>query len=258
MSVKNLLDLNGKIALVTGASRGLGLQIAEGLGEMGARVAICARKLGELEGAAAALKAKGIEAVPFVLDLSKPDSVAACAKNVLAHFGRVDVLVNNAGATWGQPAEEYDFGGWQKVLATNLDGNFLLTQAIARDCMIPRRYGRIMFVASVAGVGGVDPRIMETIAYNTSKGGVVNMARSLAAEWGKHDVTVNCICPGFFRTKMADSTIEKAGHLILDRTPLGRFGGEEDLKGLAVLLASDASRHMTGQIIAVDGGMTAY
>ena len=257
MSVRNLLDLNGKIALVTGASRGLGLQIAEGLGEMGARVAICARKMGELEGAAATLKAKGIEAVPFVLDLSKPDSVAACAKNVLAHFGRVDILVNNAGATWGQPAEDYDFGGWQKVLATNLDGNFLLTQAIARDCMIPRRYGRIVFVASVAGMRAQDPRIMRTIAYNTSKGGVVSMTRSLASEWGEYDLTVNCICPGFFHSKMAKVIIEENGPLILDRTPLRRFGGDEDLKGLAVLLASDASRHMTGQIIAVDGGMTA-
>ena len=257
MSVKNLLDLNGKIALVTGASRGLGLQIATGLGEMGARLAICARKANELEGAAAHLKAAGFEAVPFVLDLSKPDSVAACAKNVLAHFGRVDVLVNNAGATWGQPAEQYDFGGWQKVLATNLDGNFLLTQAIARDCMIPRKSGRIINVASVAGLAGQHPGIMETIAYNTSKGGLVNFTRQLASEWGKYGISVNAICPGYFPTKMSNVTIEKNGQLILDRTPMQRFGGEDDLKGLAVLLASDAAAYVTGQAIAVDGGMTA-
>ena len=257
MSVRDMLDLKGKIALVTGASRGLGLQIAEGLGEMGARLAICSRKQGELEAAAASLKAAGIEALPVVCDLGNPESVANCAKTVLAHYGHVDILVNNAGATWGGPAETYEFAGWKKVLATNLDGNFLLTQAIARDCMIPRRYGRIVFVASVAGLRGQHIDIMRTIAYNTSKGGVVNMTRALAVEWGQHEITVNCICPGFFHSKMANTTIEQGHDLIIDRTPLRRIGGDQDLKGLAVLLSSDAGRHMSGQIIAVDGGMTA-
>ena len=195
MSIRDQLDLSGRVALVTGASRGLGLQIATGLGEMGARLAICARKANELEGAAAHLKAAGIEAVPVVCDLSNPESVLACAKSVLGHYGHIDILANNAGATWGGKAEEYSFDGWRKVISTNLDGTFLLTQAIARDSMIPRKYGRIFFVASVAGLRAQDPRIMRTVAYNASKGGIVNLTRALAAEWGVHGITVNCICP---------------------------------------------------------------
>jgi len=257
MTVKNLLDLTGKVALVTGASRGLGLQIATGLAEMGARLAICSRKAGDLETVAAQFKASGVEAFVAPCDLSNPQSVADCAKTVLAQYGRVDILVNNAGATWGQPAENYDYAGWRKVVSTNLDGTFLLTQAIARDSMIPRRYGRVISVASVAGLGGQHPGIMQTIAYNASKGGVVNMTRSLAAEWGRHNITVNCICPGFFPTKMANATIDAGSKLILERTPLERLGGAEDLKGVAVLLASDASAYITGQAIAVDGGMSA-
>jgi gluconate 5-dehydrogenase len=256
MTVKNLLDLGGKVALVTGASRGLGLQIATGLGEMGARLAICSRKAADLEAVATQFKASGIEAFVAPCDLANAQSIADCAKSVLAHYGQVDILVNNAGATWGQPAENYDYAGWKKVVSTNLDGTFLLTQAIARDCMIPRRYGRVISVASVAGLGGQHPGIMQTVAYNASKGGVVNLTRALAAEWGRYGITVNCICPGFFPTKMTNATLETNSQLILDRTPLNRLGGPEDLKGVAVLLASDASAYITGQAIAVDGGMS--
>ena len=257
MSVRTLLDLTGKVALVTGASRGLGLQIAAGLGEMGARLAICARKAADLDRAMAGLKAAGIEAIAVPCDLGNPESIAQCAKAVLAHYGKVDVLVNNAGATWGQPAEEHDYAGWKKVISTNLDGTFLLTQAIARDSMIPRKSGRIINVASVAGLAGQHPGIMQTIAYNTSKGGLVNFTRQLASEWGKYNISINAICPGYFPTKMSNHTIEHNGQLILERTPMQRFGGDEDLKGLAVLLASDAAGYITGQAIAVDGGMTA-
>jgi NAD(P)-dependent dehydrogenase (short-subunit alcohol dehydrogenase family) len=257
MNVRKLLDLSGKVALVTGASRGLGLQIATALGEMGARLAICSRKAADLESAMTGLKAAGIEVIAVPCDLGNPESIAQSAKAVLAQYGKVDVLVNNAGATWGQPAEQHDYAGWRKVIGTNLDGTFLLTQAIARDSMIPRKSGRIINVASVAGLAGQHPGIMQTLAYNTSKGGLVNFTRQLASEWGKYGIAINAICPGYFPTKMSNHTIEHNGQFILERTPMLRFGGEDDLKGIAVLLASDASAYLTGQAIAVDGGMMA-
>ena len=256
MSVRQLLELGGRVALVTGGSRGLGLQIAEALGEMGAKLAITARKKDELDEAVAYLKKKDITAVPFVCDLGKREQIPPLVDAVLARFGKVDILVNNAGATWGAPAEDHPLEASDKLVSLNLTGAFVLTQLVGRKSMIPAKWGRIINVASVAGLMGQDPRIVRTIAYNTTKGGLVNFTRALAGEWGQHGITVNAICPGFFPSKMTRATLGTTSELIRDWTPTKRLGGEEDLKGLAVLLASEASRHITGQAIAVDGGAT--
>jgi len=254
MSVKKLLDLSGKIALVTGGSRGLGLQIAEALGEMGAKLAISARKADELEQAREILARQRIEALPLVCDISRPEAIEPMVSKLLERHGKVDILVNNAGATWGAPAEDHPLDAWQKLVNLNLTGTFLVTQALGKRSMIPNRYGRIINVASIAGLRGNPVDMLETLAYNTTKGGLVNFTRALAAEWGEHGITVNAVAPGFFPSKMTQASLERLGERIVARTPLRRVGGAEDLKGLVVLLASDASRHITGQIIAVDGG----
>ena len=254
MSVKKLLDLSGKMALVTGGSRGLGLQIAEALGEMGARLAITARKKDELDSAVRHLNTQNIQASSFVCDIGKREAIAPVADEILGKLGRVDILVNNAGATWGAPAETHPLDAWDKLVNVNLSGLFALTQIVARKSMIPAKWGRIINVASVAGLLGQDPRFAATAAYTATKHGVIGLTRQLAAEWGVHGITVNAICPGFFPSKMTRATLETTGKLIQEWTPTRRLGGEEDLKGLAVLLASEASRHITGQAIAVDGG----
>ena len=256
MSVKTLLDLSTRVALVTGGSRGLGLQIAEGLGEMGAKVAITARKKDELDEARSHLKKLGVDAEAFVCDIGKREAIAPVAEEILKTFGTVDILVNNAGATWGAPAEKHPLEAWDKLVNVNLSGLFALTQIIGAKSMIPAKWGRIINVASVAGLLGQDPRFAPTAAYTATKHGVVGLTRQLAAEWGIHGITVNAICPGFFPSKMTRATLETAGKVIQEWTPTRRLGGEEDLKGLAVLLASEASRHITGQAIAVDGGAT--
>jgi gluconate 5-dehydrogenase len=257
MSVRQLFDLTGRVALITGGSRGLGLQIAEALGEMGAKLAISARKQDELDVAAAHLRGLGVEVLTVAGDLQHADVAEPLVRRVLEQYGRLDVLVNNAGATWGAAAEVHPLDAWNKVISLNLTAVFVLTQAAGRLAMIPARNGRIINIASVAGLQGTDPRFMATLGYNTSKAGVINFTRQIAAEWGQYGITCNAIAPGVFPTKMARGMIDHAGEFILDRTPLKRFGTDQDLKGVAALLASDASSYITGQTIAVDGGMTA-
>ena len=256
MGVKQLFDLAGRVAVVTGGSRGLGLQMAEALGEMGARIAITARKKDELEEAVAHLKGLGIAATPYPNDLGKREQIEPMAGALLEKFGKVDILVNNAGATWGAPAEDHPMEAWDKLVNLNLSGMFLLSQIIAKRSMIPAKWGRIVNIASVNGLQATDMRLLKNAAYVATKHGVVGLTRQLATEWGAHGITVNAICPGFFPSKMTKSTLDTAGEFVRQATPTGRLGGEEDLKGLVVLLASDASRHITGQAIAVDGGAT--
>ncbi|HQR71949.1 MAG TPA: SDR family oxidoreductase [Burkholderiaceae bacterium] len=259
MALKRLLDLTGRTALVTGGSRGLGLQIATGYGEMGARVVISARKADELEAACMQLRAAGIDASWIAADGASEADVARLAQESIARLGHVDILVNNAGATWGAPAESHPIEAWDKVMNLNIRGVFLLTQAIGRASMIPRRYGRIVNVASIAGLFGNPPEVMSTIAYNTSKGALVNFTRALATEWGRHNITVNALAPGFFPSKMTQGVIAHYGEKALARyAPLQRIGDDEDLKGAALLFAADAGKHITGQILAVDGGASAY
>jgi NAD(P)-dependent dehydrogenase (short-subunit alcohol dehydrogenase family) len=254
--VRELLDLSGRVAVVTGGSRGLGLQIAQALGEAGARLALTARKKDELDAAVAQLRGHNIEAHSFVCDIGRREAIAPAVDAILEKLGKVDILVNNAGATWGAPAEEHPLEAWDKLVSVNLTGAFVISQLLGRKAMIPAKWGRILNIASIAGLMGQDTRIVRTIAYNATKGGLVNFTRALAAEWGQHGITVNAICPGFFPSRMTRATLDATGELIRDWTPTKRLGNDEDLKGLAVLLASEASRHITGQAIAVDGGAT--
>jgi gluconate 5-dehydrogenase len=256
MSVKKLFDLQGRTAIITGGSRGLGLQMAEALGEMGARVVLTARKQDELDQAVAHLAKQGIAAQAWACDIGKREAIAPVADAILKKFGKVEILVNNAGATWGAPAEDHPLDAWDKLVSVNLSGMFVLTQLIAKHSMIPAKYGRIINVASVNGVQANDPRLVRTAAYVATKHGVVGLTRQLAAEWGRYGITVNAICPGFFPSKMTKATLGKDLQMIIDSTPTGRVGNDEDLKGTALLLASDAGRHITGQAIVVDGGAT--
>ena len=255
-TVQQLFDLSGKTALVTGGSRGLGLQLAHALGEAGARVVISSRKATDLEEATADLQAAGIDARWIAADCAREADIARLADETLQRVGDVDILVNNAGATWGAPAEDHPLDAWDKVMNLNVRGYFLLSQTIAKKSMIARRSGRIINVASIAGLNG-NPPVLTTIAYNTSKGAVLNFTRALAAEWGKYNITVNAICPGFFPSKMTAGTLKAVGEKALaEGSPLKRLGDDEDLKGLCVLYASDAGKHITGQWLAVDGGVS--
>lgn len=255
---KNLFDLTGKTALITGGSRGLGLQMAEALGSQGATVLLSARKADELQQAQAHLQGLGIEAHFVAGDAAKDADIAALADAAIEKLGHVDILVNNAGASWGAPAEDYPVEAWDKVFNLNIRGLFLLTQRIGKHSMIPRNYGRILNIASIAGLRGNPPGAMQTIAYNSSKGALVNFTRALAGEWGKYGITVNALAPGFFPSKMSNVLIKTLGEeALIGNSPLQRLGDDEDLKGATLLFASDAGKHITGQVLAVDGGYSA-
>ncbi len=257
-TTQELFSLQGKTAIVTGGSRGLGLQMARALGEQGARLVISSRKQEELDLAVAELKEAGIDACAIAADLSLEDQAHAFVEQAIAHLGHVDILVNNAGATWGAPAEDYPVDAWDKVMDLNVRSIFLVSQAVGKLSMIPRRYGRIISISSIAGLAGNPPGTMQTIAYNTSKGAVVNFTRALASEWGRYGITVNSIAPGFFPSKMTKGVFAAFGAENLAKdAPLNRLGDDEDLKGAVVLFASDAGKHITGQTLAVDGGVSA-
>lgn len=252
MGVRESFELGGKVALVTGGSRGLGLQIAAGLGEMGARIAISARQSDELEAAGAQLARGGIDALTVVNDLAQPDQIPALVEAVVDRLGTIDILVNNAGTSWGAPAEEHPLEAWNKVMALNATSVFALSQAVANRCFIPQRSGNIIVVASVAALH--TSMHMKAAAYYASKAAALHLTRALAGEWGRYGIRVNAICPGFFPSKLASGLLDTIGPSVIAATPLGRLGGDTDLQGAVVYLASDASRHVTGQYIAVDGG----
>src|SRR5258705_5832325 len=254
--VQELFDLTGKVALVTGGSRGLGLQIAESLGEAGAKILITSRKSGDLQEAAAHLQDKGIDARWIAADASEPADIERIASEAMQRLGPVDILVNNAGATCGAPAEDHPLEAWDKVMNLNVRSIFLMSQVVARLSMIPRGSGRIINIASIAGLSG--SMSLDSIAYHTSKGAVVNFTPALAGEWGKHGITVNALAPGMFPSKMTRGTLEHVGvENIAKGAPLGRLGDDDDLKGAALLFPSAAGKHITGQILAVDGGVSA-
>jgi gluconate 5-dehydrogenase len=252
-----IFGLKGKLALVTGGSRGLGFQMAAALGRAGVRVVITARKEAELAEAQAELRAEGIDVLALQHSLSDFGAAAALIERIENEMGSVDILVNNAGTTWGGSAETLQMANWQKVLDVNLSGTWALTQAVANRFMIPRKSGSIIFVASVQGLGGVAPGGTPTLAYNTTKAAQINLARTLAAEWGPYGIRVNALLPGWFPTKMTRATLAVEGHGFVERIPLGRLGDPaRDIDGPLIFLASDASRYVTGHALVVDGGMT--
>jgi NAD(P)-dependent dehydrogenase (short-subunit alcohol dehydrogenase family) len=254
MSVKNLFQLDGKVALITGGSRGLGLQMAEALGEMGCKVVVTARKADELAEARAHLTGLGIaDVLTLQNDLQKFDQIPGLVSQVLERHGQIDILVNNAGANWAAPAEDFPDEAWHKVMNLNITAPFFLSREVGKRSMLPRRQGKIINIASTGGLKGTAKGVT-TVAYNTSKAAVINFTRTLAAEWGPHNINVNAICPGYFESKMTAGLLDRIQDTVIAKTPLGRIGGDEDLKGTVVFLASEASRHVTGQHIPVDGG----
>ena len=255
-TTQELFSLAGKTALITGGSRGLGLQMAEALGEAGATLVLSSRKQSDLDEAVAHLKEKGITATAIAADLSQDAHIGPMVDEAIKRLGHIDILINNAGASWGAPAEDHPVEAWAKVMNLNIRSIFLVSQAVGKLSMIPRRYGRIINISSIAGLAGNPPE-MQTIAYNTSKSAVIGFTHTLAAEWGKYNINVNAICPGFFMTKMAAGLIKSIGEdKMAAHAPLGRLGDDEDLKGVTLLYASDAGKHITGQWLAVDGGVS--
>jgi len=255
-TIQQLHDLTGKTALVTGGSRGLGLQMAHALGEAGARIMLSSRKAADLEQAAAELQAAGIDARWIAADCGVEEDIRRLADDTLERMGAIDILVNNAGASWGAPAQDHPVPAWDKVMNLNIRGYFILSQHVAKHWMIDHGGGRIINIASIAGLGG-NPADMQMIAYNTSKGAVVNFTRALAAEWGRYNIRVNAICPGFFPSKLTAGTLKAFGaETLASHAPLRRLGDDEDLKGITLLYASDAGKHITGQYLAVDGGVS--
>ena len=255
MRVQELFDLNGKVAIVTGGSIGLGRQMAEALAEAGADLVLCARKKERCEKAAKELETLGADVLALGCDVKKPAEVQAVLDATVERFGRLDILINNAGTSWGAPVEEMTLEQWNKVIETNLTGTFLFSQA-AGKVMVPQKSGKIINITSVAGIHGAPPSF-QAIGYHASKGGVIAFTKDLACKWGQHNIQVNAIAPGWFPTNMSAVVIERNRETFLKRLPLGRFGGENDLKGAAVFLASAASDFVTGHVLVVDGGQTA-
>ena len=257
MRVQELLDLTGKKALITGGGRGLGEQMAFALAEAGADVIVCSRHLEACaEVAQNIVSATGRSAHALALDVADPASVGQAVDEALSLFGQIDILINNAGVSWGADVFSMPLEKWNRVLAVNATGSFLMAQALGRG-MVDRGWGRVINVASIAGLFGIDPDIMNAVGYHASKGAVIALTRDLAVKWAPHGVTVNAIAPGFFPSRMSQGVLAHGGEKILAGTPMRRFGGEHDLKGLVVYLASEASAYMTGQILPIDGGASA-
>lgn len=256
-AIDSLFSLEGKVALVTGGSRGLGLQMAEALGDAGAKIFLTSRKEADLIEAAAILRARGIEADWIAGDAGDAAMISRICGTALQRFGRTDILVNNAGATWGAPAEDYPLAAWDKVMNLNVRSVFLFSQYLARHWMIPHRQGRIINLASIKGLLG-NAGADDVVAYNTSKAAVLNLTRTLAGEWGEFGINVNAIAPGWFPSRMTHGVIESRGlERMTEKVPLRRLGDDTDLKGAVLLFAAAAGKHITGQVLAVDGGVSA-
>lgn len=253
--LNELFDLTGQVALVTGGSRGLGREMAEGLAEAGARLMLLARREQWLWPTVEEFRARGYQAEGTLCDVSNPDEVQAAVDKTLATFGQIDVLVNNAGVSWGQPIEDHLLEKWDMVLKINLTGAFLFSQRAGRE-MLKRRSGAIINVASVAGLKGSMESGQHIVSYVAAKGGLIAMTREFAAKWARRGIRVNAIAPGFFPSRMTEKVLEHAQAQIEAGVPMGRVGQAGELKGVAVFLASPASGYITGQTIVVDGGST--
>ena len=256
MHVKELFDLSGRVAIITGGSIGLGRQMAEALSEAGAKLILCARNKERCDTAAAELAKTGADVLSLACDVKKQESIQAVVDQTMSHFGRIDILINNAGTSWGAPVEEMTLDAWNKVMDTNVTGTFLFCQAVGR-VMVAQKQGKIINLASVAGLRGSPPDF-QAIGYQASKGAVITFTKDLACKWAMHNINVNAIAPGWFPTNMSDAVIGRDPEGLKSRIPLHRFGSESDLKGAALFLASRASDYVTGQTLVVDGGQTAW
>jgi NAD(P)-dependent dehydrogenase (short-subunit alcohol dehydrogenase family) len=256
LSVRELFDLSGKTAIVTGGGTGIGRQMAEGLAEAGANLVLCARKAERCEQAAAELEQLGVRALGLGCDVRDPRQIEVVVRRTVDELGGVDVLVNNAGTVWGAAPEDMPLEGWQKVVDVNLTGVFLFAQAAGR-VMIERGGGSIVNIASVSGLHGAPAEVVNTVVYHATKGGVIAFTRDLAWKWARHDIRVNAIAPGWFPSDMSKFVLDRQGDDLARRIPLGRFGGPEDLKGAVIFLASPASAYVTGHTLVVDGGQSA-
>ncbi len=253
-NVKELFDLTGRTAIVTGGSRGIGKEMAEALGEAGANLMLCARRREWLDETVAEFGGRGFNVVGKVCDVSKPDEVEAVVNSTAKRFGAVDILVNNAGISWGAMPEEMTLEQWQKVIDVNLTGCFLMAQAAGRR-MLEQGRGSIINIASIAGMTSSANGPFYA-GYAASKAGLIGLTRELAASWGRRGIRVNAIAPGFFHSRLADAVIDIYERSIQENNVIPRVGEEGELKGITVFLASDASSYVTGQTIVVDGGMT--
>jgi gluconate 5-dehydrogenase len=255
MSIQKLFDLSGRVAVITGGSLGLGLQMAEGLAEAGANIVLAARRLDRCEEAADKIsKELGVKAIPVACDVSSQESVQNLISTTIGEFGKIDIMVNNAGVGWGEPAVEHSLKGWNRVMGINLNGCWFGCQEAGR-VMIKQGYGKIINLSSVTGFVGAEAEANDSIAYSATKGAVNILTKDLASKWARYGINVNAIAPGYFPTEITQYTIGTSrGDILMRHIPMKRWGGDEDLKGAAVYLASDASSYVNGHILVVDGG----
>jgi len=253
MNVLKMFDLSGKVAIVTGGGRGIGLKIAEGLAEAGASLVLCSRRVEKCQQAAEELSKLGVRTLALACDVKSPEEIQKVVDRTSKEFGRLDILVNNSGASWGAPVEEYPYEGWQKVMETNMTGVFLFSQ-IAGRVMIKQKRGNIINIASIMGIVGTESEAVDAISYSASKGAVIAFTKDLAAKWARHNIRVNALAPGWFTSDMTQWLLDNHTQKLVGHIPLGRFGEGEDLKGAVVFLASEAAQYVTGAILPVDGG----
>jgi len=254
---RELFDLSGQVAIVTGGAAGIGQQMAYALGEAGANLVIAARKIDRCREAAEKMeKELGIQVLPAKIDVGKPEEIKELYKLIMKKFDRVDILVNNSGATWGAPSLEYPLEAWNKIININLTGAWLMAQEAAR-IMVKQKYGRIINLASIAAFVGAPAEIMDTVAYQASKAGIAGLSKDLAVKWAEHHITVNCLAPGWFPTKMTKGTLDKSEQILLQNIPLNRFGSDDELKAAVLFFASPGAGYCTGSILSIDGGWVA-
>ncbi|GKU83177.1 SDR family oxidoreductase [Niallia sp. NCCP-28] len=252
--MNNYFDLTDKVAIITGGGVGLGKQMAIALGESGANIVICSRKIENCLQTVAELKQKGVQAIAVPCDISKQKDIDHVIQTTIKKFGSIDILINNSGTSWMAPTLDYPEDKWDKVMDINLKGTFLFSKAAAKK-MAEHKKGKIINISSVTAFQGTHPSFLDAISYNTSKGAIITLTKELSVKLAPYNIQVNAIAPGFFPTKIT-SVFEQHKKQILAKIPAGRLGAEEDLKGIALLLSSQASDYITGQIIAVDGGLS--
>ena len=257
MMVPDLFNLDGRTAIVTGGASGLGRQMTLGLAEAGSNIVVCSRNLEKCQKMVEEIESLGVRALAFHCNLNKEEEIEEVVKGTIKEFGKIDILVNNSGKTWGARVEDLKIKDWEKVIDLNITGTFKFTQKAGKE-MIKQGKGKIINIASIAGLLGTDPEYLDAIAYNTSKGAIITFTKDLAVKWAKYGIQVNAIAPGWFLTDMTKWSLENKGNKIMDRLLIKRFGGKDDLKGAVVFLASKASDYVTGHILCVDGGLTAW